>query len=147
MKPGRTVSPSSRITRACAGIGTSPSCPTAVIRSPSTSNTPPESGDDPRPSWSVAPTRAIIDTFAILRQGDVELLRQRLRDSCQREPALRRCDQALAPEAVLDRHRVRVLEEQRDQRLELCPQAPRPVMIVLRHALVHAEEELCIQVR
>src|SRR5438034_4632379 len=147
MKPGRIVSPSSRITRACAGIGTWPSRPTAVIRSPSTSNTPLASGDDPRPSSSVAPTRAIIGTLAILRQGGVELVRQRRGDSCQREPALRRRDQALSPEAVLDRHRIRLLEEQRDQRFESRPQAPRPVMIVLRHPLVYAEEARGIQVR
>ena len=58
-----------------------------------------------------------------------------LRDLRQRQAALRRPDQPLAPQAVLDGHRVDFLEEERHHRLELRPDGARRPMIVGRHAL------------
>jgi len=48
---------------------------------------------------------------------------------------------------MLDRHRIRFLEEQRNERLEPRPLPARALVIVRRHALVHAEEPLGVDVR
>src|SRR5688500_14266928 len=74
------------------------------------------------------------------RQRPVELGGQALRDLRQREAALRGLDQPLPPQALLDRHRVRLPEEQRDHGLELGPEYTGAVMVVGHHALVDLEE-------
>src|SRR5262245_13942617 len=89
--------------------------------------------------------RAIIPLVEGLHRA-VEIVRELAGDPGERQPALRRGDQALAPEAVLERHRIGLAEEQRDEALERPPARERPAMIVGGHARVDVEEALCLHV-
>jgi hypothetical protein len=70
----------------------------------------------------------------------IERCRKVARDSSQRQPAFRRAQQALAPEAVFDRHRVGFAEQQRHERLDPRPEAARGSMVVAGHEPVDADE-------
>ena len=58
--PGRTVMPSVEITSAPGGTASTPTCPTAEMRSPSMRTTLLRIGLPPKPSTSVPPTSAFI---------------------------------------------------------------------------------------
>src|SRR5262249_27929469 len=79
--------------------------------------------------------KAIIPLVERLHRA-VEVVRELVGDPGEREPALGGGDQALAPQAVLERHGVGLAEEQRDQALEPRPAGERAAMVVGRHARV-----------
>ena len=71
--------------------------------------------------WTASRSRSCpttLDGTRLAAEGAVELVCERVGHARERQAALGGADQPLNPQAVLDRHRVRLLEEQRHQRLE-----------------------------
>src|SRR5712692_11532892 len=97
--------------------------------------------------WTSSLTGALHARFRGAGGRAVELAGEGLADAREGQAALGRLDQPLPPQAMLDRHGVGLLEEERHERLEPLPDRAGTLVVVRHHALVDGQEPLGLDMR